>query len=121
MRLFWRMDREDKPVYMEDGKGKLSLYTLLHLRERVERWPLFRKGLMRSFSIYKLLIILFFRKMKIWPRNPQMALGLAPVVVKKPKAEPRDAADVPVSTPNDPIDLESSPERLLKTRAGKRK
>ncbi|KAM0055585.1 hypothetical protein Hdeb2414_s0006g00207901 [Helianthus debilis subsp. tardiflorus] len=47
--------------------------------------------------------------------------GLAPVVVMKPKAEPRDAADVPVLTLDDPIYLESSLEHLLKTRAGKRK
>ncbi|KAJ0726064.1 hypothetical protein HanPI659440_Chr12g0466011 [Helianthus annuus] len=39
--------------------------------------------------------------------------GLAPVVVKKPKAEPRDSADIPASNPDDPIDLELSPEPLL--------
>ncbi|MFS7948106.1 hypothetical protein Hanom_Chr06g00556081 [Helianthus anomalus] len=32
--------------------------------------------------------------------------GLAPVVVRKPKAEPRDTADIPPSNPDDPIDLE---------------
>ncbi|KAM0002338.1 hypothetical protein Hdeb2414_s0331g00869761 [Helianthus debilis subsp. tardiflorus] len=47
--------------------------------------------------------------------------GLAPVVVEKPKAKPRDAADIPASNADDSIDLESSPEPLLKTKAGKRK
>ncbi|MFS8002586.1 hypothetical protein Hanom_Chr13g01203781 [Helianthus anomalus] len=47
--------------------------------------------------------------------------GLAPVVLRKPKVEPRDSADIPVSNPNDPIDLESSPEPLLRTKAVKRK
>ncbi|MFS7985914.1 hypothetical protein Hanom_Chr11g01004261 [Helianthus anomalus] len=47
--------------------------------------------------------------------------GLAPVVLRKPKVEPRDTADIPTSNPNDPIDLESSPEPLLRTKAGKRK
>ncbi|MFS7953701.1 hypothetical protein Hanom_Chr07g00621721 [Helianthus anomalus] len=47
--------------------------------------------------------------------------GLALVVVKKPKAEPRDSADIPASNPEDPIDLESSPKPLVKTKIGKRK
>ncbi|KAJ0683443.1 hypothetical protein HanPI659440_Chr16g0658341 [Helianthus annuus] len=47
--------------------------------------------------------------------------GLAPAVVKKPKAGPRDTADIPPSNPDDLIDLESSPEPLLKPKAGKRK
>ncbi|KAJ0502757.1 hypothetical protein HanHA300_Chr11g0416541 [Helianthus annuus] len=47
--------------------------------------------------------------------------GLAPVVVKKPKAEPWDAADIHASNADDPIDLEPIPEPLLKTKAGKRK
>ncbi|KAJ0700328.1 hypothetical protein HanOQP8_Chr10g0366541 [Helianthus annuus] len=47
--------------------------------------------------------------------------GLAPVVVKKLKAEPRDTADIPASNPEDLIDLELSPEPLVKTKTGKRK
>ncbi|KAJ0716010.1 hypothetical protein HanPI659440_Chr13g0507961 [Helianthus annuus] len=47
--------------------------------------------------------------------------GLAPTVVRKPKPEPRDTADIPSSNPDDPIDLESSPEHLLRKKAGKRK
>ncbi|MFS7913254.1 hypothetical protein Hanom_Chr02g00139691 [Helianthus anomalus] len=42
-------------------------------------------------------------------------------VVRRPKSEPRDTADIPPSNPDDPIDLESSPERLLRKKAGKRK
>ncbi|MFS7902431.1 hypothetical protein Hanom_Chr01g00011411 [Helianthus anomalus] len=47
--------------------------------------------------------------------------GLAPIVVRRPKPEHRDTADIPPSNPDDPIDLESSPERLLRKKAGKRK
>ncbi|KAJ0847402.1 hypothetical protein HanPSC8_Chr13g0544921 [Helianthus annuus] len=47
--------------------------------------------------------------------------GLAPVAVRKPKVEPRDTTDIPTSNPNDPIDLESSPEPLVRTKAVKRK
>ncbi|MFS7945422.1 hypothetical protein Hanom_Chr06g00524111 [Helianthus anomalus] len=46
--------------------------------------------------------------------------GLAPAVVRKPKPEPRDTADIPPSNPDDPIDLESSPEHLLRKNAGKK-
>ncbi|KAJ0570940.1 hypothetical protein HanHA300_Chr05g0183871 [Helianthus annuus] len=46
---------------------------------------------------------------------------LAPVAVKKPKAEPKDTTDIPESNPDDPIDLESSPKPLVRTRAEKRK
>ncbi|MFS8019252.1 hypothetical protein Hanom_Chr15g01401601 [Helianthus anomalus] len=46
--------------------------------------------------------------------------GLAPVVAKKPKAEPRDPFDIPASNPEDPIDFKSSPKPLLKTKAVKR-
>ncbi|KAF5811641.1 hypothetical protein HanXRQr2_Chr04g0183721 [Helianthus annuus] len=47
--------------------------------------------------------------------------GLAPAVVRRPKPEPKDTADIPPSNPHDPIDLESSPERLVRKKAGKRK
>ncbi|KAJ0634182.1 hypothetical protein HanOQP8_Chr17g0680171 [Helianthus annuus] len=47
--------------------------------------------------------------------------GLAPAVVRKPKPETKDTTDIPPSNPNDPIDLESSPEHLLRKKAGKRK
>ncbi|KAM0041342.1 hypothetical protein Hdeb2414_s0011g00365231 [Helianthus debilis subsp. tardiflorus] len=47
--------------------------------------------------------------------------GLAPVAMKKPKVDPRDTTDIPASNPEDPIDLESSLEPLVKKKAGKRK
>ncbi|MFS7909888.1 hypothetical protein Hanom_Chr02g00099911 [Helianthus anomalus] len=43
--------------------------------------------------------------------------GLAPAVItRRPKPEPKDT-----SNPDDPIDLESSPEHLVRSKAGKRK
>ncbi|KAJ0800337.1 hypothetical protein HanPI659440_Chr03g0101831 [Helianthus annuus] len=48
--------------------------------------------------------------------------GLIPAVtVRRPKSEPRDTADIPPSNPNEPIDLDSSPEHLVHRKAGKRK
>ncbi|KAJ0592349.1 hypothetical protein HanRHA438_Chr03g0111961 [Helianthus annuus] len=47
--------------------------------------------------------------------------GLAPIVIRRPKPEPKDFADIPPSNPDDPIDLESSPEHLLRKKAWKRK
>ncbi|MFS7997711.1 hypothetical protein Hanom_Chr12g01145101 [Helianthus anomalus] len=47
--------------------------------------------------------------------------GLEPVVIRRPKPEPKDTADIPPSNPDDPIDLKSSPERLVRKKAGKRK
>ncbi|MFS7962258.1 hypothetical protein Hanom_Chr08g00724541 [Helianthus anomalus] len=48
-------------------------------------------------------------------------LSLFSRVVRRPKSEPRETADIPPSNPDDPIDLESSPEHLLRKRVGKRK
>ncbi|KAM0031830.1 hypothetical protein Hdeb2414_s0017g00513561 [Helianthus debilis subsp. tardiflorus] len=117
MSLCWRMNREDKPVYMENDKGEFWGFFALE-GGKMGTVP---KRLMMSFGIFKLPRILFFRGMKICLRNPYLALGLAPAVMKKPKAEPRDTTDIPPSNPKDPIDLESSPEPLLKKKAGKRK
>ncbi|KAJ0533887.1 hypothetical protein HanIR_Chr09g0413581 [Helianthus annuus] len=48
--------------------------------------------------------------------------GLAPAVtIRRPKPEPKDSADIPPSNPEDPIDLESSPEHLVRRGANKRK
>ncbi|MFS7905762.1 hypothetical protein Hanom_Chr01g00051481 [Helianthus anomalus] len=46
---------------------------------------------------------------------------LAPIVIKRPKLEQKDVADIPPSNPDDPIDVESSPEHLLRKKTGKRK
>ncbi|KAJ0788749.1 hypothetical protein HanPI659440_Chr05g0195511 [Helianthus annuus] len=56
------------------------------------------------------------------PRDEELAAQPPTgAIVKRPKAEPQDTADIPASNPEDPIDLESSPEPLLKTKTGKRK
>ncbi|KAJ0699792.1 hypothetical protein HanOQP8_Chr10g0360071 [Helianthus annuus] len=47
--------------------------------------------------------------------------GFAPAVVRKPKPEPRDTTDIPPSNIDEPIDLESSSEHLLRKKARKRK
>ncbi|KAJ0480236.1 hypothetical protein HanIR_Chr13g0629261 [Helianthus annuus] len=48
--------------------------------------------------------------------------GLTPAVtIRRPKSEPKDSADIPPSNPDDPIDLESSPEHLVQRGASKRK
>ncbi|KAM0007809.1 hypothetical protein Hdeb2414_s0131g00806601 [Helianthus debilis subsp. tardiflorus] len=47
--------------------------------------------------------------------------GLASVVVKKPKPEPQDTTDIPASNLNEPIDMDSSPEPLVRTKVEKRK
>ncbi|KAJ0667385.1 hypothetical protein HanPI659440_Chr17g0677241 [Helianthus annuus] len=48
--------------------------------------------------------------------------GLTPAVTfREPKPEPRDSADIPPSNPNEPIDLDSSPEHLVHRKGGKRK
>ncbi|KAM0070808.1 hypothetical protein Hdeb2414_s0001g00017551 [Helianthus debilis subsp. tardiflorus] len=117
MSLFLRMNREDKPVYMEGDSSKiLDLFSS----------PSF--FLIFPFSPFALVSLYVFgfereglRMATVPKRADRGALGFASVVVKKPKAEPRDTADIPPSNPDDPIDLESSPEPLLKKKAGKRK
>ncbi|KAJ0788159.1 hypothetical protein HanPI659440_Chr05g0188411 [Helianthus annuus] len=134
MSLCWRMNREDKPVYMKDGKGKIWGFLTLF----------FEFAPFLLFSVVSLYVVAFEReggKMTIvskradeelWylqivknfvlPRDEDLvAQPLTGAVMKKPKAEPRDAADIPASNADDPIDLESSPKFLLRTKAGKRK
>ncbi|KAJ0576095.1 hypothetical protein HanOQP8_Chr05g0178551 [Helianthus annuus] len=185
MSLFWRMDWEDKPVYMEDGKI-VSLYIVAFERER-EGGKMATIPKRADEELWYLQIVKNFAL----PRDEELAAqpptgageltylgigpekkkrapavnialkktdttkaqsskvknsrggkkgtrrsseswcdyivvsdsleGLTPVVVKRPKAEPRDTADIPASNPEDPVDLESSPEPLLKTKTGKRK
>ncbi|KAM0029980.1 hypothetical protein Hdeb2414_s0018g00531951 [Helianthus debilis subsp. tardiflorus] len=103
MSLFWRMEREEKPVYMEDGKKGGSMATIPKKADE-KLWYL---RIVKNFAL---------------PRDEDLSSQFPTgAVVKKPKAEPRDAADIPASNADDPIDLESSPEPLLKTKAGKRK
>ncbi|KAJ0538583.1 hypothetical protein HanRHA438_Chr08g0346141 [Helianthus annuus] len=114
MSLCWRMNREDKPVYME-GDKVVSLYVVAFEREGVKmaivpknpNEELWYHHIVRNFVLP-------------WDDDlaAQPAIG---AVVRKPKSEPKDIADIPPSNPNDPIDSESSPEHLLRKKAGKRK
>ncbi|KAJ0876252.1 hypothetical protein HanPSC8_Chr11g0486301 [Helianthus annuus] len=146
MSLHWKMDREDKPVYMEDDKN-VSLYVVAYKRDKgkmttvpkgagEELWYLRivknfvlpqdedlaaqpPTGAGKFINFFSNIAILLFA---VFAHGVSDTLeGLAPVVVRKPKVEPRDTADIPALNPDDPIDLESSPEPLLRTKAVKRK
>ncbi|KAM0008483.1 hypothetical protein Hdeb2414_s0113g00798891 [Helianthus debilis subsp. tardiflorus] len=165
MSLYWRMEREDKPLYMEGDKSKIWDFHFLFLFPFV----FFLKLFLLSFLVVSLYVVAYKRenrKMTTVPKRVDEELwylqivnnfallqdkdlaaqhptgagtcqssvswcdyvvvsdileGLAPVVVNKPKAEPQDTADIPASNPDDPIDLESSPEPLVKTKTVKRK
>ncbi|MFS7948162.1 hypothetical protein Hanom_Chr06g00556761 [Helianthus anomalus] len=148
MSLFWRMNREDKPVYME-GDKVVSLYVVAFKREGGKMATVPKRV---DEELWYLQIVKKF----VLPRIEDLAAqpptgtvknvkgekkgtrhssdswcdyvvvsdsleGLAPIVMKNPKAKPRDAADIPASNADGPIDLESSPEPLLRTKAEKRK
>ncbi|MFS7986886.1 hypothetical protein Hanom_Chr11g01015521 [Helianthus anomalus] len=137
MSLFWGMDREDKPVYMEYGKklGFSFLFrdggamAIIPKRADEELWYL---QIVKNFALPRDEDLVAQPPTGAGTRHSSdswcdyvvvsdLLEGLAPAVVKKPKPEPQDSADIPASNSDDPIDLESSPEPLLKTKAGKRK
>ncbi|KAF5790225.1 hypothetical protein HanXRQr2_Chr09g0380641 [Helianthus annuus] len=179
MSLCWRMNREDKPVYMENGKGEFWGFLALEggkmgtVPKKVDE-ELWYLQIVKNFVLPRdedlsaqpipgagelSNLGIGLEKKKRAPaataaprkndaEKAQKAKnvkgekkgtrhssdswcdyvvvsdsleGLAPAVMKKPKAEPRDTADIPPSNPEDPIDLESSSEPLLKKKAGKRK
>ncbi|MFS7989059.1 hypothetical protein Hanom_Chr11g01042291 [Helianthus anomalus] len=163
MSLCWRMNREDKSVYME-GDSIVSLYVVGFEREggRMATVPKRADEELWYHQIVKNFVLPWDEDLSAQPATDAGELsnlvigpekkkrvptatnvprknyaeraqsskaknvrlekkGLASVVVKKPKAEPRDTTGIPPSNPDDPIDLESSPEPLLKTKAGKRK
>ncbi|KAJ0781419.1 hypothetical protein HanPI659440_Chr06g0249081 [Helianthus annuus] len=139
MSLNWRMNREEKPVYMEDGKV-VSLYVVPFEREGGKMTTLPKKP---DEELWYHRIVKNF----VLPRDNDLSAqpavgagmrrssdswcdyvvvsdsleGLAPAVIRRPKSEPKDTADIPPSNPDDPIDLESSPERLVRKKVGKRK
>ncbi|MFS7965484.1 hypothetical protein Hanom_Chr09g00762841 [Helianthus anomalus] len=145
MSLCWRMNREDKPVYME-GDKVISLYVVAFEREGGTMATIPKKALKRKKSAS---VATVAPKRSDVEKNQSakaknvggekkgmrhssdswsdymvvsnLLQGLAPAVVRKPKPEPRDTADIPPSNPDDPIDLEPSPEHLLRKKAGKRK
>ncbi|MFS7889167.1 hypothetical protein Hanom_Chr00s000003g01603791 [Helianthus anomalus] len=131
MSIFWRMEREEKPVYMEDV---VSLYIVAFEREGGSMATIPKK------ADEELWYIRILTNLGIGPekkrRTPAANVALKKTDTakaqwskaknvkerrKKPKAVPRDAADISASNADNPIDLESSPEPLLKTKAGKRK
>ncbi|KAJ0810017.1 hypothetical protein HanPI659440_Chr01g0021831 [Helianthus annuus] len=184
MSLHWKMDHEDKPVYMKDDRI-VSLYVVAYKREKgkmttipkgagEELWfqqiirnfarprdedlaaqPSTGVGELTNLGIgpekkkKRVPAITIAPKKTNVPKaqsskeknvreekkgmcvflNPRCDYivvsdtleGLAPVVVKKPKSEPQDTAYIPASNPDDPIDLDSSPEPMLRTKAVKRK
>ncbi|MFS8019858.1 hypothetical protein Hanom_Chr15g01408611 [Helianthus anomalus] len=129
--LHWKMDREDKLVYMEDDKSELTNLGIGPEKKK-KRVPVVtiapkktdapkaqsskaknvreeKKGTRRfSYSWCDYIVV------------TDTSEGLAPVVLRKSKAEPWDTEDIPASNPDDPIDLESSPEPLLRTKVVKR-
>ncbi|KAJ0592912.1 hypothetical protein HanHA300_Chr03g0091171 [Helianthus annuus] len=154
MSLFWRADRPDKPVYVED-KTNVALYVMAYKREKgkmttvqlgadVEPWY---HQMVKNFALPKdadleaqpsadvetrTCCVHCTQKEKKGTRLVSDSWcdyvvvsdsleGLAPVAVKQPKAEPRDTADIPLSNPDEPIDVESSPKPLVRTKAVKRK
>ncbi|KAF5796600.1 hypothetical protein HanRHA438_Chr00c10g0848251 [Helianthus annuus] len=171
MSLHWNMDREDKPVYMEDDTI-VSLYVVAYKREK-GRMTTIPKGaneelwyhqIVRNFALprdedllaqpptgacpekkKKRVPVVTAAPKKIEapkakvPREEKKGThrfseswcdyivvsdtleGLAPVALRKPKVEPRDTTDILASNPGDPIDLELSPEHLLRAKAVKRK
>ncbi|KAJ0749572.1 hypothetical protein HanLR1_Chr05g0171431 [Helianthus annuus] len=167
MRLHWKMDHQNKLMYMEDDKI-VALYVMAYKRE-CGKMSTVKKGANEDPLYYQI------ARNFVLPRDVDLSIGpesrkkkrapiataapkkletlkadvlreekkkgtrlvsdpwcdyvvvsdtlqgLAPVAVRKPKAEPRDTADIPAPNPDDPIDLESSPEPLRRTKALKRK
>ncbi|KAM0008497.1 hypothetical protein Hdeb2414_s0113g00799051 [Helianthus debilis subsp. tardiflorus] len=183
MSLNWKMDRDDKPVYTEEGHV-VSLYVVAYKREKgrmgtIKKKPdeeLWHHRIVRNFALPRdahlsaqpAAGIGELSNLGIGPEKKKRATtsnvapkksdaektqsskarnvgekkgirhssdnwcdyvvvsdtleGLAPAVtIRRPKPEPRDSADIPPSNPEDPIDLESSPEHLVQRGASKRK
>ncbi|MFS7962893.1 hypothetical protein Hanom_Chr08g00731851 [Helianthus anomalus] len=136
------MNREDKPVYMEDGKI-VSLYVVAFKIEggkmaNIPKKPdkeLWYHRIVKNFVLPRdadSVAQPTAGAEKKGMRHSSESLcdyvvvsnsfeGLAPAVMRKPKLEPKDAADIPPSNPEDPIDLESTPEHLFRKKEGKRK
>ncbi|KAM0056140.1 hypothetical protein Hdeb2414_s0006g00214601 [Helianthus debilis subsp. tardiflorus] len=134
MRVHWRMEREEKLVYMEDGKI-VSLYFVAFEREGVKISTIAKKGqiivknfvLPRDADLFAQLAAGagMRRSSDSWCDYVVVSdslEGLAPeVIIRRPKPEPKDTADIPPYNPDDSIDLESIPEHLVRTKAVKRK
>ncbi|MFS8034604.1 hypothetical protein Hanom_Chr17g01583101 [Helianthus anomalus] len=142
MSLNWGMNQEEKPVYME-GDMIVSLYVVAFEREGEKMATIPKKP---DEELWYHRITRNFVLSRDDDLATQPAAGaekkgthhssdfwcdyvvvsnslevLAPVVVRRPKPEPRDTADIPPSNLDDPINLESSPEHLMRKKTEKRK
>ncbi|KAJ0622898.1 hypothetical protein HanIR_Chr01g0025791 [Helianthus annuus] len=174
MSLHWKMDHEDKPVYMEDDRSKIwdfltLLFSVLREKGKMTTIPkgvgeeLWYLQIVKNFALPRdedlaaqpstgagQLTNLGIGPEKKKKRVPAVTIapkktdapkaqsskakkvreekkgtrrfsdswcdyivvsdtleGLTPVTLRKPKAEPRDTADIPASNPDYSIDLES--------------
>ncbi|KAJ0789505.1 hypothetical protein HanPI659440_Chr05g0204301 [Helianthus annuus] len=142
MSLNWRMNREDKSVSMEgDQGGKMATIAkkpdeelwyhhivknfVLPRENDLSAQPAAGAGELSNLGIgpekKRRALATTAALKKGDAEKAQSSKGLAPAVIRRPKPEPKGAADIPPSNPDDPIDLESSPERLVSKKAGKRK
>ncbi|KAJ0576073.1 hypothetical protein HanIR_Chr05g0220001 [Helianthus annuus] len=123
MRLHWKMDHQNKLMYMEDDK------SIGPESRKKKRAPIATAAPKKLETLKADVLREEKKKGTRLVSDPwcdyvvvsDTLQGLAPVAVRKPKAEPRDTADIPAPNPDDPIDLESSPEPLRRTKALKRK
>ncbi|KAJ0518627.1 hypothetical protein HanLR1_Chr11g0417371 [Helianthus annuus] len=158
MSLNWKMERDDKPVYTEDGHI-VSLYVVAFKREggrmgTIKKKPeeeLWYHRIVRNFVLPRDVDLSVqptagageLLNLGIGPEKKKCAttstsaskrseavkvqplkvknVGEKKVTVQEPKPEPRDSADIPPPNPNEPIDLDSSPEHLVHRKVGKMK
>ncbi|KAM0031880.1 hypothetical protein Hdeb2414_s0017g00514291 [Helianthus debilis subsp. tardiflorus] len=168
MSLNWRMDREDKPVYMEGDKEGGKMATIAK-RPNEELWyhrivknfvlprddDLFARTVAGDLSNWGIgpekkrrapVTTAALKKSDAEKTQPSKVKnvggekkgmrrssdswcnyvvvsdsleGLAPAVIRRPKPQLKDPGDIPPSNPDDPIDLELSPESLVRKRQGK--
>ncbi|KAF5797853.1 hypothetical protein HanRHA438_Chr07g0296331 [Helianthus annuus] len=143
MSLLWRADRLDKPVYMEGVvlyAVAYKLWGILHFpRTKICRRNLLLVLKRRAAPATTVPKKADMPKADVPKAEKKKGMclvsdswcnyiavsdsleGLALIGLRKPKAEPQVSADIPASNPDDPIDLDSSPEPLKRLKADKRK
>ncbi|KAL9993541.1 hypothetical protein Hdeb2414_s0033g00721471 [Helianthus debilis subsp. tardiflorus] len=119
MRLHWKAERHDKPVYVEDDKI-VALYILAYKKENGKMTTV-QKGANEETWYHQIVKNFVLSKDADLNAQPSTDVGSCACSCEKTKPEPRDTEDISVPNPEDPIDLESSPEPLLRTKAVKRK
>ncbi|KAJ0614241.1 hypothetical protein HanIR_Chr02g0060191 [Helianthus annuus] len=120
MSLHWKAERHDKSDYVEDDKSNCCFVLVAYKREHGKMTTV-QKGANEEPWYHQILKNFALPRDADLSAQPSTGAGLAPVAMRKPKAEPRDTADIPVPNPDDPIDMDSSLEPLLRTKAVKRK